>query len=55
LTLYEKFEHTAVLTLILLIAVIIVAAVWTPTLAAATLSLGSVYWLVRDQDRRGHR
>jgi uncharacterized membrane protein (DUF373 family) len=24
-------------------------------LAAATLSLGSVYWLVRDQDRRGHR
>jgi uncharacterized membrane protein (DUF373 family) len=24
-------------------------------LAAATLSLGTVYWLVRDQDRRGHR
>ena len=137
LTLYEKFEHAVVLTLILLIAVIIVAAVWTLTLkvllglvisatdptdpevfqavfgmiftviialefkrslliatertetvvqaraviliailavvrkliildfgatdasvlfalAAATLSLGTVYWLVRDQDRRGH-
>jgi uncharacterized membrane protein (DUF373 family) len=137
LTLYEKFEHAVVLTLIGLIAVVVVLAVWSlalkvllglilsntdPTdpavfqavfgmiftviiglefkrsllvvtertetvvqaraviliailavvrkliildfgatdasvlfaLAAATLSLGSVYWLVRDQDRRGH-
>ena len=110
LTIYQKFEHAVILVLTLLIAVVIVSAVWHLTLkilfslilaqqfdptdqvvfqtvfgmiftvillamlavvrkliildlhaeqpmqvfalGAASLALGAVYWLVRDQDRR---